>query len=280
MHECDRCAHARLQCTADIDAAGRASGAAGGNMLRHMAAVASRQRLPAGAATVKIWQTARNGVNGKIGVVAAVLSTRRYAAVAAAGAAGTGIAYYFLTMSMLASHLGAAAGLAPAHLAASLGLTAAVSALAGINFALIAYRIGAARAGRRSGRSSSATTALGGAAAAFTPGCPACTAPLAVMLGAVGGLSVLPMQGLELKVLSAGVLLFSVYWVARGIERGSRSCCSAAPPAAAPAGTAEEAQGGAASGASREAGGRGGGCSCGRLDAGAEKPEAAPARAG
>lgn len=217
-------------------------------------------------------------MNGKIGVVAAVLSTRRYAAVAAAGAAGTGIAYYFLTMSMLASHLGAAAGLAPAHLAASLGLTAAVSALAGINFALIAYRIGAARAGRRSGRSSSATTALGGAAAAFTPGCPACTAPLAVMLGAVGGLSVLPMQGLELKVLSAGVLLFSVYWVARGIERGSRSCCSAAPAAA--AGTAEEAQGGAASGASREAGGRGGGCSCGGLDAEAEKPEAAPARAG
>ena len=219
-------------------------------------------------------------MNGKLAIVAAVLSTRRYAAVAAAGAAGTGIAYYFLTMSMLASHLGAAAGLAPAHLAASLGLTAAVSALAGINFALIAYRIGAARAGRRSGRSSSATTALGGAAAAFTPGCPACTAPLAVMLGAVGGLSVLPMQGLELKVLSAGVLLFSVYWVARGIERGSRSCCSAAPAAPTPAGTAGEAQGGAASGAGQKAGGRGGGCSCGGLDAGTEKSEAAPARAG
>lgn len=213
-------------------------------------------------------------MNGKLAIVAAVLSTRRYAAVAAAGAAGTGIAYYFLTMSMLASHLGAAAGLAPAHLAASLGLTAAVSALAGINFALIAYRIGAARAGRRSSQSSSATTVLGGAAAAFTPGCPACTAPLAVLLGAVGGLSVLPMQGLELKVLSAGVLLFSVYWVARGIERGSRSCCSAAP--------AGEAQGGAAAAAgagNREAGGRGGGCSCG-LDAGAEEAGASPARAG
>ena len=240
---------------------------------------ASRQRLPAGAATVKIRQTTRNGVNGKLAIVAAVLSTRRYAAVAAAGAAGTGIAYYFLTMSMLASHLGAAAGLAPAHLAASLGLTAAVSALAGINFALIAYRIGAARAGRRSSQSSSATTVLGGAAAAFTPGCPACTAPLAVLLGAVGGLSVLPMQGLELKVLSAGVLLFSVYWVARGIERGSRSCCSAAP---AGAGAAGEAQGGAAAGAgagNREAGGRGGGCSCG-LDAGDEEAGASPARAG
>ena len=203
-------------------------------------------------------------MNGKIGIVAGVLSTKRYAAVAAAGAAGTGAAYYLLTMSMLASHLGAAAGLAPAHLAASLGLTAAVSVLAGINFALIAHRIGAARAGRRRAGQSSATTVLGGAAAAFTPGCPACTAPLAVLLGAVGGLSVLPMLGLELKILSAGVLLFSVYWVARGIERGSRSCCSAAPAAegvGGPAPAGEEGQGGA-----RRGRGQGGGpreCGCG-----------------
>lgn len=176
---------------------------------------------------------------------------------AAAGAAGTGAAYYLLTMSMLASHLGAAAGLAPAHLAASLGLTAAVSVLAGINFALIAYRIGAARAGRqrRAGQSSSATTALGGAAAAFTPGCPACTAPLAVLLGAVGGLSVFPMQGLELKILSAGVLLFSVYWVARGIERASKSCCSAAPAAGGAGGGGGRARGDHAAAGEEESGG-------------------------
>ena len=211
-------------------------------------------------------------MNGKAGIVAGVLSTKRYAAVAAAGAAGTGAAYYLLTMSMLATHLGAAAGLAPAHLAASLGLTAAVSVLAGINFALIAYRIGAARTGRRqrAGQSSSATTALGGAAAAFTPGCPACTAPLAVLLGAVGGLSVFPMQGLELKILSAGVLLFSVYWVARGIERASKSCCSAAP-AAGGAGGGGRARGDHAATEEEESGGaqrrrRGGGpreCGCG-----------------
>lgn len=203
-------------------------------------------------------------MSGKVAIIAGILSTKRYAAVAAAGAAGTGAAYYLLTMSMLASHLGAAAALAPAHLAASLGLTAAVSALAGVNFALIAYRIGAARAaaggrGRRAGSAPSATTVLGGAAAAFTPGCPACTAPLAVVLGAVGGLSVLPMQGLELKALSAGALLFSVYWVARGIERRSGgSCCSAAPAAGAERGAK------AGAGASEVQGGRGaGGCGCG-----------------
>ena len=64
---------------------------------------------------------------------------------------------------------------------------------------------------------------LGGAFAAFTPGCPACTAPLAVILGAIGGLSLFPMQGLELKFVSVGVLIFSIYWIARGLQ--SKSCC-------------------------------------------------------
>lgn len=206
-------------------------------------------------------------MNGKIGLIAGVLSTKRYAGIAAGGAAGVCTAYYFLTMQMLAVHFGAAAGLAPLHLAASMGLTAAVSALAGVNFALIAYRISAAR---RRGSSGGATTVLGGAAAAFTPGCPACTAPLAVLLGAVGGLSLLPMQGLELKIVSAGVLLFSVYWVARGIERGTGQCCAAAPAAESDRAGAENSKaggngGGAAGAAKRQGGGAGGGgdCCCG-----------------
>lgn len=208
-------------------------------------------------------------VNGKIGLIAGVLSTKRYAGIAAGGAAGVCVAYYFLTMQMLAVHFGAAAGLAPLHLAASMGLTAAVSALAGVNFALIAYRISASR---RRGSSGGATTVLGGAAAAFTPGCPACTAPLAVLLGAVGGLSLLPMQGLELKIVSAGVLLFSVYWVARGIERGSVQCCAAAPAAESDRAGAGNGKAGRNSGATaaakRQGGGGGGGgaggdCCCG-----------------
>ncbi len=156
-------------------------------------------------------------------IVASVLSTRRYAAVAAAGAAGLGLAYYALTMSLLPAHFGAAAGAAPASLAASLGLTATVSVLGGINFAMMAYRASAAKSAGAA-RSGSATVA--GAAAAFTPGCPACTAPLAVVLGAVGGLAAFPLHGLELKILSAGALLFSLYWVARGVQN-SRGCCRA-----------------------------------------------------
>ena len=67
------------------------------------------------------------------------------------------------------------------------------------------------------------TALFGGVFTAFTPGCPACTAPLAVILGAIGGLSLFPMQGLELKFISVGVLIFSIYWIVRGLQ--SKSCC-------------------------------------------------------
>lgn len=160
---------------------------------------------------------------GKLELVCNVLSTRRYAGIAVATGAGLGAAYYFLTMSLLPAHFGVAVSLAPAHIAASVGLTAAVSALGGINIAMIAYRIKRTR--MMNSVKSNSSAVFGGAFAAFTPGCPACTAPLAVVLGAVGGLSVFPMQGLELKLVSVGVLVFSIYWVARGLQNSS-SCCN------------------------------------------------------
>jgi len=133
-----------------------------------------------------------------------------------------GIVYYFLTMSMLPTHFDAAAELSPLYVTASIGLTIGISSLAGINFAMIAFKI--KRMKMMNSVKSNSSAVLGGAFAAFTPGCPACTAPLAVILGAIGGLSLFPMQGLELKFISVGVLIFSIYWIARGLE--SRSCCS------------------------------------------------------
>jgi hypothetical protein len=93
--------------------------------------------------------------------------------------------------------------------------------LAGINFAMMAFRI--KRMKIMNSVKGSSSSILGGAFAAFTPGCPACTAPLAVILGAIGGLSLFPMQGLELKFVSVGVLIFSIFWIARGLQ--SKSCC-------------------------------------------------------
>ena len=146
---------------------------------------------------------------------------KRYAIIAIGSGLGLGIIYYFLTMSMLPIHLDTTMELMPTYIVTSVGLTITISALAGINFALMAFKI--KRMKMMNSVKSNTSTVLGGAFAAFTPGCPACTAPLAVILGAIGGLSLFPMQGLELKFISVGVLIFSIYWIARGLQ--SRSCC-------------------------------------------------------
>ena len=150
-----------------------------------------------------------------------MLTIRRYALIAIISALGLGIIYYYLTMSMLPTHFDVAVELSPSFVATSIGLTIVISALAGINFAMMAFKI--KRMKMMNSVKSNSSAVLGGAFAAFTPGCPACTAPLAVILGAIGGLSLFPMQGLELKFVSVGVLIFSIYWIVRGLQ--SKSCC-------------------------------------------------------
>ncbi|WP_420544546.1 hypothetical protein [Nitrosopumilus sp.] len=157
----------------------------------------------------------------KLQLISNVLTIRRYALITIISALGLGIIYYYLTMSMLPTHFDVAVELSPSFIATSIGLTIVISALAGINFAMMAFKIKRMR--MMNSVKSNSSAVLGGAFAAFTPGCPACTAPLAVILGAIGGLSLFPMQGLELKFVSVGVLIFSIYWIARGLQ--SKSCC-------------------------------------------------------
>ena len=157
----------------------------------------------------------------KLQLISNVLTTKRYTSIAIISGAGLGIIYYFLTMSMLPSHLNTTMDIMPFYIITSVSLTITISALAGINFAMMAFKIKRMR--MMNSVKSNSSAVLGGAFAAFTPGCPACTAPLAVILGAVGGLSLFPMQGLELKFISVGVLIFSIWWIARGLQ--SKSCC-------------------------------------------------------
>ncbi|KAF6246780.1 hypothetical protein C6990_06620 [Nitrosopumilus sp. b3] len=157
----------------------------------------------------------------KLQLISNVLTTRRYATIAIISGLGLGIIYYFLTMSMLASHLETTMELMPSYIITTITLTVIISALAGINFALMAFKI--KRMKMMNSIKGNSSAVLGGAFAAFTPGCPACTAPLAVILGAVGGLSLFPMQGLELKFISVGVLIFSIFWITRDLQ--SKSCC-------------------------------------------------------
>lgn len=163
----------------------------------------------------------KNYLASKLQLISNVLTTKRYATIAIISGTGLGIIYYFLTMSMLPSHLSTTIEIMPFYIVTSIGLTVTISVLAGINFGMMAFKI--KRMKMMNSVKSNSSAVLGGAFAAFTPGCPACTAPLAVILGAVGGLSLFPMQGLELKFISVGVLIFSIWWIARGLQ--SKSCC-------------------------------------------------------
>ncbi|BDQ31745.1 hypothetical protein NZNM25_18850 [Nitrosopumilus zosterae] len=157
----------------------------------------------------------------KLQLISNVLTLKRYAAIAIISGTGLGIIYYFLTMSMLPSHLDITMEIMPSYIITSVGLTITISALAGINFAMMAFKM--KRMKMMNSVKGNSSSIVGGVFAAFTPGCPACTAPLAVVLGAIGGLSLFPMQGLELKFVSVGVLIFSIFWIARGLQ--SKSCC-------------------------------------------------------
>ena len=157
----------------------------------------------------------------KLQIILNVLSTKRYATIAIISGLGLGIIYYFLTMSLLPIHFDVVKDLYPNYIVTSIGLTVIISALGGINFAMMAFKI--KRMKMMDSVKSNSSAMFGGVFAAFTPGCPACTAPLAIILGAVGGLSLFPMQGLELKFISVGVLILSIFWIARGLQ--SKSCC-------------------------------------------------------
>jgi hypothetical protein len=157
----------------------------------------------------------------KIELISNVLRIKKYALIGIISGVGLGIIYYFLTMSMLPTHFDAEVQLAPHYILVSIGLTIVISTLAGMNFAMMAYKMNQIK--KMNSVKSNSSAIFGGIFAAFTPGCPACTAPLAVILGAVGGLSLFPMQGLELKFISVGVLIFSIYWITKGLQ--NKSCC-------------------------------------------------------
>ncbi len=157
----------------------------------------------------------------KLQIILNVLSTKRYSTIAIISGLVLGIIYYFLTMSLLPIHFDVINDLHPNYIITSIGLTIVISALGGINFAMMAFKI--KRMKMMNSVKSNSSAMFGGVFAAFTPGCPACTAPLAVILGAVGGLSLFPMQGLELKFISVGVLILSIFWITRGLQ--SKNCC-------------------------------------------------------
>ena len=150
-----------------------------------------------------------------------ILKQRTFGIIGIISGITLGVLYYFLTLEMALTHLSAEIELLPLYMTASIGLTGIVAILAGINIALVAYNIKTQR--NKNMKKSGTSAVLGGALTAFTPGCPACTTSLSAVLGVVGGLAIFPLQGLELKIISVGALIFSIWWAMRNIN--NTTCC-------------------------------------------------------
>ena len=150
-----------------------------------------------------------------------ILRQKTFAFIAIASGAILGLVYYFLTLSSVLNHFAMDIAASPEYITASIGLTFVVAVLGGINIALVVYNI---KTQRMNLQKSSSSAIFGGALAAFTPGCPACTTSLTAVLGIVGGLAIFPLQGLELKFISIAALSFSIWWAMRNINKVS--CCT------------------------------------------------------
>ena len=150
-----------------------------------------------------------------------ILRQKTFAFIAIASGVILGLVYYFLTLSSVVNHNLVSLVVSTEYLAASIGLTFVVAILGGINIALVVYNIKTQRMNLQKGGTSAI---FGGALAAFTPGCPACTTSLTAVLGIVGGLAIFPLQGLELKFVSIAALSFSIWWAMRNINKAS--CCT------------------------------------------------------
>lgn len=99
----------------------------------------------------------------------------------------------------------------------SLSTSVIIAILFGINVSLITYKFNMSRKLNIKEDSSSVLGLFGGVLAS---GCPVCGVGLLTLLGVSGGLAVFPFEGLELKVLSIALLLYSTYKVS-----GSMSNC-------------------------------------------------------
>lgn len=104
-------------------------------------------------------------------------------------------------------------------------LLLAVAALVGVDVALVSYHVREHGLGARQGAAGTAGAALG----ALGAGCGACgtviLSGLLSLAGATGLLTLLPLEGLELSLLAAGVLVLSVYWLTEGLRDGEVRGC-------------------------------------------------------
>jgi hypothetical protein len=98
----------------------------------------------------------------------------------------------------------------------SISLSAALSILFGVYIALLFFK---KDLGKIKAKGSKTAGSLGAVAGVVASGCPTCGVPLFGFVGLPFGLFALPFKGLELKLLSIGLVGLSVYLVLKSVKK-------------------------------------------------------------
>jgi len=105
----------------------------------------------------------------------------------------------------------------------SLFLAAVTSVLFGLDAALLLHKY---KLMKQASAGTTAGSVLGLFGSAVASGCPVCGSTLFAVLGLSGGafLGALPLKGLEIKLLSIGLLLVSLFFVAKSLDPACKRC--------------------------------------------------------
>ena len=138
-----------------------------------------------------------------------ILRQKSFGSIAVISGVLLGLTYYFLTLSMVATHFQIDMVVSPGYIAASIGLTFVVAILGGTNIALVVYNI---KTQKTMNLKKGGTSAIfGGALAAFTPGCPACTTSLYRNFRNCGWIGNFPASGLGAEIyLNRCIVIFNL----------------------------------------------------------------------
>ncbi len=138
-----------------------------------------------------------------------LLENKFYLFLAVIIALGSGYLLYLLSNASMLFYMDS-----PFFIISSLGMSLLISIFFGIDISLIIYKFNISR---KIGLKENSQSILGIIGGTLGSGCPICGATLLGLLGVSGGLAVLPFNGLGLKALSLGLVLFATYKVSESI---------------------------------------------------------------
>lgn len=139
-----------------------------------------------------------------------LLKNKPYLFLAVAVALGSGYLLYLFSSFSMILYMDSIF-----YIISTIGMSILIALFFGIDIALITYKFNLSK---KMGLKENSSSIFGMVGGAIGSGCPICGATVLGFLGVSGGLAILPFNGLGLKALSLGLVLFATYKVSENIS--------------------------------------------------------------